>query len=61
MEDAMANIALTETDPRRARAYPEADRPNHVVAWSPRRRLVFIVSSASGLWLAIGLGLWAVL
>lgn len=57
----MANIALTETDLRRARAYPEADRPNHAVAWSPRRRLVFIVSSASGLWLAIGLGLWAVL
>ena len=61
MEDAMANIALAGTDLKRARTHRKADRPNDVVPWSPRRRLVFVVSSAGGLWFAIGLGLWTVL
>ena len=57
----MANIALAETALKRARTHRKADRPNDAVPWSPRRRLVFVVSSAGGLWFAIALGLWTVL
>lgn len=60
----MAHIALTETDlttkvpraPSQKRSRRTAPAP-----WSPRRKLLFLLSSASGLWALIGIGVWSLL
>ena len=56
----MADIALNETALTHAMARRRHAGPHRDPApWSPRRKLVFVVASASSLWALIGLAIWS--